>query len=67
MKLGSATLHEWPVWDRIPVELERLDVVDLLVGHDLLWQYRVTVDVAGRVLLLDGGTTDPAPPEERMP
>jgi hypothetical protein len=67
MELGSLTLADWPIWDRIPAELERLDVVDVLVGRDLLWQYRVTFDLSKRAIRLDGGPQSPSPPGEPLP
>ncbi len=54
LTLGDQTLRNWAVLDTMPQELERLDLVDVLVGHDLLWPYRVTIDLAGRRLLLAG-------------
>ena len=35
-----------PSSTRIPAELERLDLVDVLVGHDLLGSYRLTIDLS---------------------
>jgi hypothetical protein len=52
MELGNQALVEWPVLDTLPSELERLDAVDVLVGRDLLGSYRVTFDLAHRVLQL---------------
>jgi hypothetical protein len=66
MELGNSTLRGWPVWDRLPVELERLDVVDVLVGRDLLWPYRLTIDMRQRALRLDGGPASPVPPAAAM-
>lgn len=52
LALGGRELPAWPVRDRLPAELERLDVVDVLIGHDLLDRYRVLVDLRRRVLRL---------------
>jgi hypothetical protein len=57
VELGSLSLRDWPVLDTIPHALERLDLVDVLLGHDLLWPYQVTIDLRQRVLLLSGGPT----------
>jgi aspartyl protease len=64
MELGGYTLRDWPVVDRIPRELERLDLVDVLVGRDLLGKYQVTIDLGQRVLQLQGdsGASDRATP-----
>ncbi|MBI3840254.1 MAG: aspartyl protease family protein [Planctomycetia bacterium] len=53
--LGNQFLYDWSVVDTMPKELERLDIVDVLMGHDLLWPYQVTIDLGRRVLLLQGG------------
>lgn len=67
MELGGTTLVDWPILDRLPNDLERLDLVDVLVGRDLLWAYRLTIDLPRRVLYLEGGPDVPKPPEERIP
>ncbi len=51
-ELGNLQLKNWPVRGTLPAELERLDVVDLLVGHDLLSHYRVEIDLPARRLFL---------------
>lgn len=51
-ELGSEELSNWPVRGTLPDALERLDLVDLLVGHDLLAGYSVEIDLAGRRLRL---------------
>ena len=38
-------MANWPVRGTLSPELERLDIVDLLVGHDLLSRYRVEIDL----------------------
>ncbi len=58
MDLGSGSLQDWPMVDTIPRVLERLDTVDLLLGHDLLGRYEVTIDLAQRVLQLYGRERD---------
>lgn len=73
MELGNQSLVHWPVLDTMPHELERLDLVDVLMGHDVLWPYRVTVDLRERVLRLEGeapqqaltGARDEAPRGEK--
>jgi hypothetical protein len=37
----------------LPADLERLNVVDVLIGHDLLARYRVEIDLPGRRLTLN--------------
>lgn len=54
LELGNQSLVDWPVLDTMPHELERLDLVDVLVGHDVLWPYRVTIDLQQRLLRLEG-------------
>jgi hypothetical protein len=58
LELGNQVLYDWGVVDTIPKELERLDAVDVLLGHDLLWPYQLTIDMGRRVLRLQG---DPPP------
>ena len=57
LQLGGRTLPEWPAVDMPPVTLQGVDLLDLLMGHDLLSQYRVTIDMQSRRLRLrsDGG------------
>lgn len=52
-QLGGEELADWPVRGTLPSQLERLDLVDLLVGQDLLARYRVEIDLAGRRLRLE--------------
>ena len=66
LEFGDQSLDDWPVVDMLPGPLERLDLVDVLVGHDLLRSYRVTLDVAGRTLLLQGNLPPTAPAQERV-
>jgi hypothetical protein len=54
LELGKQLLYDWGVVDTIPQELERLDAVDVLLGHDLLWPYQLTIDLGRRVLRLHG-------------
>ena len=56
LDLGSQTLSDWPVLDTIPPELDRLNQVDIILGHDLLWPYQLSIDLPGRVLQLRPGT-----------
>jgi hypothetical protein len=65
--LGGATVRDWPILNQIPRELERIDRVDVLVGHDLLWSYQLTIDLRQRVLWIDDGPLSPAPPVETIP
>ena len=46
LEFGDQSLADWPVVDTLPGSLERLDLVDVLVGHDLLGSYQVTIDLA---------------------
>jgi hypothetical protein len=54
-------LPDWPLTDRLPAEVDRLDVVDVLVGRDLLWKYRATIDLGHRVLRLHASDLEPRP------
>jgi hypothetical protein len=67
MNLGDLTLVDWPVGDRIPRHLEQLDLVDVLVGRDLLWPYRLSIDLRNRVMRLADGPESPTPPPEATP
>ncbi len=59
MQMGDLVLADWPIWDRIPRDLEQLDLVDVLVGRDLLWSYRLTIDLRQRVMRMAGGPARP--------
>jgi hypothetical protein len=52
LSLGGRTLPDWPAMDMPPVTLQGVDLLDLLMGHDLLSQYVVTIDMRGRRLRL---------------
>lgn len=53
--LGSLRLDNWPAHDTFHGELERLNLVDLLMGHDLLANYRVAIDLRRRVMTFHEG------------
>jgi hypothetical protein len=61
LALGGRTLPEWPGMDMPPVTLQGVDLLDLLMGNDLLSQYVVTIDMRGRRLRLrsPGGPVKP--------
>jgi len=63
LQLGARSLDHWPVLDTIPSELERLDLVDVLLGHDLLAPYELTIDLNRRVLELRGERPVPTAPK----
>lgn len=65
VELGSQALRDWSVLDTIPAALERLDLVDVLVGRDLLGRYQLTIDLPGRVLQLRGEPSPPALTDRR--
>jgi hypothetical protein len=71
LEVGSLSLSGWPVEDTIPNELDRLNLVDVILGHDLLWPYQLTVDLRARLLELRSGTNPPganaAAPEGPQP
>ncbi len=46
IELGGRAIADWPVVDTLPKELDRLDVVDLMLGHDLLKRFRVILDLS---------------------
>lgn len=56
LDLGSQSLATWPVADTMPAELDRLNLVDVILGHDLLWPYQLTIDLPRRVLELRPGS-----------
>jgi Aspartyl protease len=60
LDLGSQSLAAWPVADTMPAELDGLNQVDVILGHDLLWPYELTIDLPRRVLELRPGTGPPA-------
>jgi hypothetical protein len=49
-------LADWPVHDTMPTELDRLNQVDVMLGHDLLWPYQLSIDLPARVLHLHAGS-----------
>jgi len=61
LEIGGQALRQWPVLDILPADLERLDLVDVLVGHDLLAPYQLTIDLQRRVFELRGNPPTPAP------
>jgi predicted aspartyl protease len=68
LALGNQVLFDWPVNATMPRELERLDVVDILLGHDLLWPYQLTIDMGRRVMVLQSDPKhQPASPTGRGP
>jgi hypothetical protein len=52
LELGGRKLPNWPIRGILPAEFEQLDLVDLLLGYDLLKNYRATFDLRRRVLEL---------------
>jgi len=52
LSLGGKRLPDWPGMDMPPVTLQGVDLIDLLMGHDLLSQYVVTIDMRNRRLRL---------------
>jgi hypothetical protein len=71
LDVGSLSLSDWPIEDTIPKELDRLNQVDVILGHDLLWPYRLTIDLPARLLELRAGGSprphDRLPPGEQQP
>jgi hypothetical protein len=71
LEVGSLSLSNWPVEDTIPNELDRLNLVDVMLGHDLLWPYQLTIDLPARLLELRSGTSPPVShspiPDNREP
>ncbi len=59
LELGSGRLTDWPVVDTIPTELDRLHLVDVMLGCDLLAPYRLTIDLPARVLELRAASQVP--------
>jgi|GEM_PF-2041523 len=53
LELGDHTLESWPIVGSLPTELERLNLFDILLGHDLLSSYKVTFNLRARTLLLE--------------
>lgn len=67
LTLGDRLLPDWPVIDMPPVTLKGVDLADLVLGHDLLSQYRVIVDVRSRILRLESPGTPVRPPVAPIP
>ena len=67
LRLGDRTLPAWPVMDMPPITLDGIDLLDLLMGHDLLSQYKVTIDMQRRRLRLLSPGEKFAPPVGRKP
>jgi hypothetical protein len=61
--LGTQTLPAWPVIDTMPRELDRLHLVDVMMGRDLLRSYRLTIDLPDRVLKLQRTQQDMRSPQ----
>ncbi|QDU60847.1 Putative serine protease HtrA [Planctomycetes bacterium Pan216] len=67
LELGGKTLPPWPAMDMPPVTLQGIDLVDIVMGHDLLSGYRVTIDMRRRILRLESdGETFVAPKPRTM-
>jgi len=69
LELGSQALPPWPVIDTLPSDLDRLNLVDVILGHDVLGPYQLTIDLPGRVQQLRPGTAKAgkeAAAEDRM-
>jgi len=64
-RLGDRELERWPVRGTLPPGLDRLGVLDVLVGHDLLADYRVEVDLANRRMRLARAAADARAPSGR--
>lgn len=67
LTLGGRKLPAWPVMDMPPVTLQGVDLLDLLMGHDLLSQYKVTVDMRQRRLRLESYGDSYVPPVAKKP
>lgn len=66
-KLAGRPLPDWPVMDVPPISLQGIDLFDLLMGHDLLSQHRVTIDMLHRRLRLEQGPKPLASPTTLVP
>ena len=62
LTLGGRRIPDWPAMDMPPVTLQGVDLLDLLMGHDLLSQYVVTIDMRGRRLRLRSHSDAVKPP-----
>lgn len=67
LKLAGRELPAWPVMDMPPVTLNGIDLLDLLMGHDLLSQYVVTIDMKNRRLRLESPGEKLQPPKAMVP
>lgn len=67
LTLGGRPLPDWPVMDMPPVTLQGVDLLDLLMGHDLLSQYDVTIDMLNRRLRLRSPGSTHQPPVAKKP
>jgi hypothetical protein len=47
----------------MPKELDRLQLVDIMMGRDLLRSYRLTIDLPARVLKLQSSQENSSPPQ----
>ena len=52
LSLAGHQLTDWPVTGLLPGALERADLVDVLIGHDLISEYLLTIDLRGGALYL---------------
>lgn len=65
LSIAGKTLPDWPVVDMPPFTLKGVDLLDVLMGHDLLSQYKVTIDLVQRRLRLQSPGSrfqNPVPP-----
>lgn len=67
LSLAGRSLPSWPVMDMPSVTLDGVDLLDLLMGHDLLSQYKVTIDMQARHLRLESPGDEVQPPKAIKP
>lgn len=67
VRLGGRTLPNWPAMDMPPFTLQGVDLLDILMGHDLLSQYRVTIDLRQRRLRLESPSEKFKEPVPQLP
>lgn len=61
LTLGTTTLENWPVVDTLPAELDRVNLVDVVFGRDLLSKHRVTIDLVRRQMHFEPSVESAAP------
>jgi hypothetical protein len=61
LELGGQSFGDWPVRSALPAELDRLGLFDILMGHDLVGDQRITLDLAAGLLRCESSSEGSQP------